>query len=78
MNEKFRSIANDAGFVLWGDEDWKPEGAVVDWASEYDYELNKYSELLVTECSAVIQSFVDGRIPASEYPRMLRNHFSIK
>lgn len=76
MNEHYRRIANDAGFVLWGDEDWKPEGGIVDWANEYDYELNQYSELLVKECSAIIQNFVDQRIPASEYPRLLREHFS--
>lgn len=78
MNEKFRSIANEAGFVLWADEDCGPEGAIVDWASAYDHELNQYSELLVKKCSSVIQSFVDGRIPASEYPRLLQNHFSVK
>jgi hypothetical protein len=78
MNEKFRSIANDAGFVLWNDEDWKPENGIVDWSNEYDHELNQYSELLVKKCSDVIQSFVDERIPASEYPRLLQNHFSVK
>ena len=77
MNEQFRSIANDAGFVLWSDEDWKPENGIVDWSSNYDHELYKHSQLLVQECSNLIAGFVDQRIPASEYPALLKQHFGM-
>jgi hypothetical protein len=35
MNERIKELAKQSGFVLWSDEEWKPEGAVVDWSSNY-------------------------------------------
>lgn len=48
MNENIKRLAEDAGFVLWKDEDWNP-GDVIDWASNYDQEIVKYTELVVRE-----------------------------
>ena len=48
MNENVKAIAKRAGFVLWGNEEWNP-GDVVDWASRYDKEFVKYTQLLVQE-----------------------------
>lgn len=49
MNKQILEIAKQAGFVLWADEDWKPEGAVIDWSSDYDKELEKFAELILKE-----------------------------
>ena len=52
MNEKIKRLAEQAGFVLWADEAWNP-GETIDWASNYDEEIVKYTEL-------VIKSVVDS------------------
>ena len=45
--DKLRHIAEQAGFLLWADEEWKPDGAVVDWACEYnDATLVKFYRLV--------------------------------
>jgi hypothetical protein len=28
-----------AGFYLWANESWKPKGALVDWACNYDKQI---------------------------------------
>jgi len=38
----------------------------------------RFAELIVRECSIVIQDFVDHRIPASEYPKQLKEHFGVE
>ena len=41
-----KELADEAGFALWGGEKYKPTGAVVDWACEYDDELVKFYHLV--------------------------------
>ena len=45
FTKEIKKIAEEAGFVLWDDEHWKPKGAVVDWAILYDKELVKFYHL---------------------------------
>ena len=49
MNENIKRLAEDAGFVLWANEEWNP-GETIDWASNYDAEIVKYTELVVRAC----------------------------
>lgn len=46
MDDKTKQLAEEAGFMLWTDEAWKPEGAIVDWSCKYDAELQKLSDLI--------------------------------
>lgn len=39
--------------------------------------LEKFAELLVCECAGVIQDFVTLRVPASQYPAMLKQYFGV-
>lgn len=50
MNQRYKKIAEKAGFMLWADEDWNP-GDVVDWSMKYDQQLEKFAELIVLECA---------------------------
>ena len=43
FTEEIRDLAEEAGFCMWRDESYKPEGEVVDWACKYDKELIKFS-----------------------------------
>ena len=46
MNENVKNLAEFAGFILWGTEEWNP-GDIVDWSSRYDNELIKFATLIV-------------------------------
>lgn len=37
--ETFYLLAEEAGFMFWNDESWKPEGSVIDWSAQYDQEF---------------------------------------
>ena len=49
MNKKIKKLLDKAGFVFWGDEPWKPAGAVVDWSCSYDREMEKFVKLLIND-----------------------------
>jgi len=36
MNTNSKKMLKKAGFIFWTDSPWRPDGAVVDWASNYD------------------------------------------
>ena len=79
MAEKVKQLAKQAGFVLWRDENWKPEGQVVDWSSDYDKELKKFAELIVTECAEVVQEG-EWTVPPSQeqLARSIKRHFGVE
>ena len=46
MNNEVRRIAEQAGFIFWGDEEWRPsDGNVIDWGNDYTREFEKFVEL---------------------------------
>lgn len=61
MNEKIKQVAEEAGFILWKDEHWNP-GDVVDWASRYDDELQKFAQLIVQKCAQIARSSDDFNV----------------
>jgi hypothetical protein len=46
FTDEIKELAEKAGFALWGDESWKPEGAVIDWSCNNDEELIKFYYLV--------------------------------
>ena len=76
MNERFKELAEQAGFVMWADESWKPEGAVIDWSSNYDNELAKFAELIVLECDQYVAKHWDEMEPWM-HPGDLLTHFGV-
>ncbi|NDB81269.1 MAG: hypothetical protein EB127_00745 [Alphaproteobacteria bacterium] len=55
MNKKSIELAKQAGFVFWEDESWRPESQYIDWATDYDKELEKLIELIVNECASHVK-----------------------
>jgi hypothetical protein len=49
MNPKLVELAQQAGFVLWQDEAWKPHNQVIDWSSDYDRELELFAQLVTKD-----------------------------
>ena len=54
MHQRIKELAKQAGFILWADEEWKPEGETIDWSTSYDNELVKLVELVVRECNQAV------------------------
>ena len=77
MKERIRELAVQAGFVMWADESWKPEGAVIDWSSNYDNELAKFAELIVKECDQYVAKHWDEMEPWMN-PGDLLTHFGVE
>jgi len=74
MNTKFKDIAEQAGFVLWGDESWNI-GDNVDWGSRYDDELEKFAWLIVNECAGLVDHILkEGGGNQSD---VIKQHFGI-
>ena len=65
-----------AGFEMWADESWKPEGAIIDWSSDYNKELEKFAELIVRECADWIDSNV-GMVDEEARQDLLK-HFGVE
>ena len=49
INKAQRQLFKKAGFYLWSNESWKPKGAVIDWAANYDKEILKLIQLVREE-----------------------------
>ncbi len=54
MHQRIKELAEQAGFILWADEDCKPKGETIDWSTSYDNELVKLVELVVRECNQAV------------------------
>ena len=44
-NKDIFKLAEEAGFILWGDESWNP-GDCIDWSNRYDDELVEFARLI--------------------------------
>ena len=77
MNERIKELADKAGFVLWGNEEWGPGEGHVDWCTNYDEELIKYTELIVRECASELIRGKDEPFPYDpEFgARLIKKHF---
>lgn len=71
MNKRIRQLAEQAGFVLWGDEKWNP-GDTIDWSSRYDDELEKFAQLIAQQCADI--ALREDHDPAE----CILRHFSVK
>lgn len=85
MNEQIQALAEQAGFILWADEEWKPEGETIDWSTSYDDELVKLVELVVRECIAQahavanLRGITDDMIYGADTAAVvISKHFGVK
>lgn len=83
MNERIRLLANELGPIAtignWGRVEWKDN--VYPQLGDKLYaaiDLQKFGELIVRKCSAIVQDCVDRRVPASEYPDVLKQSFGVE
>jgi hypothetical protein len=60
VNEKIKSMLEQAGFCLWNGESWAPKDALVDWNSDYTVEFNDFIMMIITECANVAANSTGG------------------
>jgi len=56
MNKRTQELAEQAGFVFWGNESWGPGPGHVDWSCNYDEEFDKLDQLLREEYESKINT----------------------
>jgi len=82
MKENIKQLAENAGFAMWSDEPWRPEGAIVDWSSNYDAELEKFAELVIRECAEYIRAknfkLLEDDYPVGVSSKHLLQHFGLE
>ena len=80
MNQKFKELAEKSGFMFWTDEPWKPDGAIIDWSSTYDNELEKFAELIIRECAEIAVQNNEDKL-SEDYNlgvgKAIKNHFRV-
>lgn len=69
-NTATRNVLKSDGFCLWEGEDWKPDGQVVDWASDYDKALEQFAESCIKITLRVIDADI-GALSAEEQAGVL-------
>lgn len=70
MNSIIKDLITQAGFCLWEDEHWKPPGAVIDWAAQYDEEMSMFIELLIRDAA----SYIDNKIAFGVGDKLLERY----
>ena len=78
MNERIKKIAQEAGFIFWDDCSWKPKGAVIDWASDYDQEFAKFTELIIAECCVALHPMLRDMISRTQGVDLIVKHFGVE
>jgi hypothetical protein len=76
MNKRIIELGLKAHLLNYIDNETPPNYFVSGYADQQ--EVIDFAEFIVQECGIVIQDFIDHRIPASEYPNLLKQHFGIE
>ena len=49
MDKRTQELAEQAGFVFWGEEAWGPGPGHIDWSCDYEEEFERFAELIRQE-----------------------------
>lgn len=60
MNPNIRRLAEEAGFMFWGDEEHRPADSDIDWAAQYDQEMRDFVAALVRETVRIEREGTDA------------------
>lgn len=67
MNDRLKKLAEKAGFEFWGEEPWRPKNQMIDWSSDYDNELDKFSKLIIQDVAKWLKAnSIGGEIQSIE------------
>ena len=74
MNERIRLLAEQAGIEFTYDPTETPMRAFVEC---WEDEMAKFAELIVKECTSIVEDAVTHREPASTYVGKIKEHFGV-
>jgi len=78
MNERIKLLAEQAGYYLYDlTETHECKTVETDSTDEW-ITLEKFAELIVKECAAIVTDAVDQREAASTYADRIKQHFGVK
>jgi hypothetical protein len=77
MNKQIRQLAEQAGFALWGEEQWNP-GDVIDWSARYDRELEKFAKLIAGECAKLLPPEMTHGPDGRPLEQVFKQHFGVE
>ena len=75
MNSNIRQLADDAGFVFWGNEAWGPGPSNIDWSNEYDAAFDAYTVALIQRCARIASDRAYG---VGQAERAILDYFGIQ
>jgi hypothetical protein len=78
MNKAMRELAEEAGFIFWRDEPWKPHGAEIDWSSDYSEELKMYTEFIIRKCIEICEQGTITQTTSFGASQNIKNHFGLE
>ena len=87
MNDRILQLAKRAGFIFWEDEPWKPHGAIIDWAAQYDKEMETFSNLMVQRFLDLISDQIislgyleddAGKEAMYDFKEVVKEYFGVK
>ena len=79
MDESIKRLAAEAGFTFWSDDEWKPEGAIIDWAAADNSDLVRFYHLVVRECADVLDTQIaPPNHPMNSLGYKLKQHFGVE
>jgi hypothetical protein len=80
MNAVIQTLLEDAGFGMWGDEEWGPGLGHIDWSSSYDNEFEQFLKLLSDRIYASIEAQRNNddhsAFPNTEYDQVYQLGFN--
>jgi len=68
MNTHIMTLAKEAGFIFWGDEDWGPGPGNIDWSCDYSAEFERFGELILQTYSIPKSDIYDMVSTAEKNP----------
>lgn len=68
MNKNIKELAEEAGFVFWGDEKWGPGPGLIDWSCDYKNEFDKFTDLFTDKAISLCHVETDAS-NLSEYDK---------
>ena len=71
-------IARKSGFAFWDLESHRPTDATIDWSCDYDIELMRFAENLVSECSKLVMYGEPSDGNRLKIGREINDYFGVK
>jgi hypothetical protein len=77
MNERIKELAEQAGFVFWDNEDWKPTNSGIDWACNYDDQMELFVKLLIIDVFQTQEHLMHDGVSVDNWYNAIKTRYGI-